>query len=107
MANGLLNSVDLTSTANTIVYTAPNTSGTQVAAKIFVCNRNNASIRVRLGLGLSGETVVSTSNAIEYDVIIPPFGVIERGNIMLGQNQRIIARSDTVSVSVSVCGVEN
>lgn len=107
MATGLLASSNLTTTAETIVYTAPATANTSVVAKIFICNRNNATIAVRLALGLSGATGISISNAIEYDVSVPPYGVVERGNIMLGVSQRIIARTDTAGVSVAVCGVES
>lgn len=106
MAIGLLGSVNLTTTVDTVVYTAPATAGTSVVAKVFLCNRNATAISVRLGLAFSGETVLDATNAIEFDVSIPAYGVIERGNIMLGVSQRVLARTSTAGVSVAVCGVE-
>lgn len=107
MATGLLASSNLNTTGDTVVYTAPGSAGTYVVAKIFLCNRNNATVQVRLGLGNSGETSLGNTNAIEFDVSIPPYGVLERGNIMLGVSQRILARTGTAGVSVAVCGVES
>jgi len=106
MATGLLASTNLNTTGDTVVYTAPSTAGTYVVAKIFLCNRNNATISVRLGLGTIGESSLGSTNAIEFDVSIPPFGILERGNIMLGASQRVLARTGTANVSVAVCGVE-
>jgi hypothetical protein len=105
MSTGLLASSNLNTTVDAVVYTAPATAGTTVVAKIFIANRNNAAILVRVGLGATGESSVDTTNAIEWDVTLPPFGVLERGNIMLGPSQRIIARTGTANVSVAVCGV--
>lgn len=107
MANGLLASANLTSTSDTIIYTAPVISGASVVAKIFVCNRNGSAISMRLAIANPGETAISSVNAIEFDVPVPAFGVIERGNIILGESERIIARTNTTNVSVVVCGVES
>jgi len=106
MAIGLLASANLNTTIDTIVYTAPATVGTTVIAKVFLCNRNASAISVRIGLGFSGETALDSTNAIEFDVSIPAFGVIERGNIIMGASQRVLARTATAGVSVAVCGVE-
>lgn len=107
MAIGLLASANLNTTIDTIIYTAPAAVGTTVLAKIFVCNRTASTIAVRLGLGNAGESSLDATNAIEFDVSIPPNGVLERGNILLGSGQRILARTNTVNVSVSICGIEN
>jgi hypothetical protein len=106
MANGLLGSTNLSTTNGTVIYTAPSDAGTAVTCKIFIANRNGSAVSIRIGLGNSGDTDVTTSNAIEWDVPVPAFGVIERGNIILGQSQRVIARTSAANVSVVVCGVE-
>ena len=106
MATGLLASANLNGTSDTIVSTAPATADVLVVAKIFLTNRNASAISVRLALGSSGETAIGAGNSIEFDVTLPAYGILERGNIMLGASQRILARTGTAGVSVAVCGVE-
>lgn len=107
MATGLLASSNLSSTADTVVYTAPSAGNTTVYCKIFVTNRNGSPIVFRLALGAPGDTAIGTTNSLEFDVTIPANGILERGNVMLGPNERIIARTGTAGVSVAVCGVDN
>lgn len=107
MTIGILASANLNTTIDTIIYTAPAPAATTVLAKIFLCNRTALTIAVRLGLGNAGESALDATNAIEFDVLVPPNGVVERGNIMLGAGQRILARTNTANVSVTVCGIVN
>lgn len=103
--SGLLASSNLSTTSDTTVYTAPTISGTIVNTKIFVANRSGAAITFSLGVAPNADSTVTTSNAIEFTVPIPAGGVLERGNILLGAGQKVIARTSVANVSVAVCGV--
>jgi hypothetical protein len=105
--SGLLASSNLSTTSDTVVYTAPTLSGTQVVCKIFVANRSGSATTFSLGLGQNADTTVSATNAIEFTVPLPTAGVLERGNVVLGAGQKIIARTSVANVSVAVCGVSN
>lgn len=105
--SGLLASSNLNTTAATTVYTAPTTGGTIVLAKIFVANRSGGAITFSLGVAANADTTVTTTNAIEWTVPIPSNGILERGNIVLGAGQKIIAQTSVANVSVAVCGIVN
>lgn len=102
MSTGLLGSQNLAATTDTTVYTVP--AGLNTTLKVFICNRNGSAVTVRLATGLTADTTVSTTNAIEWDVPVPANGIVERGNIILGPGEKIIARSNTANVSVVACG---
>jgi hypothetical protein len=106
-ASGLLGSSNLSTTADTLVYTSPLIGGTVVATKIFVANRSGSAITFSLAVAPFADTAVTTSNAIEWLVPIPANGILERGNIILGAGQKIIAKTSVANVSVAVCGVSN
>jgi len=105
--SGLLGSSNLSTTSDTLVYTAPLTGGTIVNTKIFVANRSGSAITFSLAVALNADSAVTTSNAIEFTVPIPAGGILERGNVLLGAGQKIIAKTSVAGVSVAVCGIAN
>lgn len=102
MATGLLGQADLNAMTNTTVYTVP--SSTFTMASINVCNRNSTPTKVRIALTESETPAVS--EFIEYDVILEPYGVLERTGVMLSASNSIVVRASTGNVSASAFGIE-
>lgn len=102
MASGRLGASDLSATTNTTVYTVP--ASTLASFCVNICNRNAASISVRLALASSGTP--SAGEYIEYDSVVPGNGVLERTGLVLDAGKLVVAYSSAANVSVVVVGIE-
>jgi hypothetical protein len=103
MSTGLLGQAMLAATTNTTVYTVP--AGKTASLTVAFCNQSSSDpSKVRLSITSSA---TPTSNSyIEYDSNVPANGVLERGAIVLGQNEKVIVRSTADTVSCVVYGIE-
>ena len=104
MASGRLGAVDLSSATHTLVYTVP--SSTLSVVNISVCNRNKASVKVRVSHLNGALGTLSEEDYIEYDTVIQPNSVLERTGVAMAATHTIVAYSDTNKVSVQVHGIE-
>lgn len=102
MASGVLGQQSLNATTNTTVYTTP--ADTVSYANINVVNINATPVTVRLALS-SGATPLA-AEYVEYEAEIAGYGVLERTGIVLDTGKRVVAFSNSSSVSVAVYGVE-
>ena len=102
MPSGVLGSVNLTATTNTIVYTVPAAKTT--TCTVSICNRTSGNVKVRLALAVAGTPAVN--EYIEYDCTIVANGVLERSGIVIDAAKNIVAYSDTAGVSVVAYGFE-
>ena len=102
MASGRLGASDIAATTNTTVYTVP--VGKTAAFSVSVCNRNTTAVMVRLALAATGTP--GASEWIEYDVLLPASGVLERSGIVLDTGKLVVAYSSAANVSVVVYGLE-
>lgn len=103
MASGILGQNALSATTLTTVYTVP--ASTVAVANLNILNRsalNPALVRVALAAG----STPSDSEYIEYDVEIPPKGVLERTGLVLNSSKRVVVYSSTADTSISVYGLE-
>lgn len=102
MAQGKLGSANLSAGVDTLVYTVP--AGMSATANIRIVNRNTdtAKVRVAVGTGLSP----AAADYIDYDVAIPPSGILEDTGVVCSAGEKIWVRSDVASVSVRVHGFE-
>lgn len=103
MAAGRLGAVDLTANVNATVFTV--TAGTTASFSISICNRNAATVKVRLSL--SATSTPGVSEYLEYDTPIAGYGVLERTGLVLDASKLLVARSDTANVNVVAYGYED
>ena len=109
MATGRLGALDIDGSSNTVdtnygVYTVP--ASTKSSINISVCNRSASTCKVRVALidGAIGD--VADEDYIEYDVVIPLGGILERTGIILEAAETVLMRSDTAGVNMVITGVE-
>lgn len=107
LKSGKLGNADLAAGANTVLYTCGSGAGnTAIAATVTVaiCNRGDVNALVRLAV-CAGDAPAA-GEYLEYDVLVPPKGVLERGGIVLSATERVVARSSLANVSARVMGFE-
>jgi hypothetical protein len=99
----LARAVQTTANTEQTLYTVP--ASTEALCTISVCNRGAIAATVRVALGASGDTAGQISGFIEYDVSIPPNGVLERNGILLSADEKIFVNSNTATaISYVVIG---
>ena len=102
MASGILGQSAPSATTNTTVYTVP--SATVATFNISVCNTSSSSITVRIAVANSGTP--STAEYLEYNAVIPPNGVLERGGIVANAAENVVVYASAAGLAVSVYGYE-
>jgi hypothetical protein len=102
MASGILGQSAPSAATNTTVYTVP--AATVATFNISICNTASSSIFVRVALAASGTP--ATSEYIEYDAVIPPSGVLERGGIVANAAENVVVYASAAGLSVTVYGYE-
>jgi hypothetical protein len=105
MATGRLGTANITTTANTTIYTVP--SSTFAVVSVNICNRNSttaATIRIAVASSASP----NPDEYIEYDTSLVASGVVERTGLVLAANQQVVVQvsSATPTVSVVAMGIE-
>jgi len=102
MASGILGQSAPSATTNTTVYTVP--ASTLAVVNISVTNRAVADLVVRVALA-AGATP-GNAEWIEYDAVIPGYGVLERTGIAMEAGKRVVVYTNNANASVSVYGIE-
>jgi hypothetical protein len=102
MASGILGQASPAATTNTTVYTVP--ASTTASFTVNICNRDTSSITARIAIA----STATPSNAewIEYDVSIPPNGVLERSGIVAQAAERVVVYVSAATASINVYGFE-
>ena len=105
MATGRLGAFNITTTADTTVYTVP--SATFSVVSVNICNRNSstpASIR----LAVSALATPTAAEYIEYDSSLVANGVLERTGIVMKTGDLLVfsTPTGTPTLSVVVYGIE-
>lgn len=99
---GILGSANLLNGPSQAIYV--NNKDSATVATVNFCNRNpSRSAFVRLAV--SGTENPSNTEWIEYDVEIPPNGVLERSGIWVNSLQYIVVESNMPNVSAVAWGV--
>jgi hypothetical protein len=105
MATGRLGAFNITTTADTTVYTVP--SATFSVVSVNICNRNSstpASIR----LAVAALATPTVAEYIEYDSSLVANGVLERTGIVMKTGDLLVfsTPTGTPTLSVVVYGIE-
>jgi hypothetical protein len=105
MATGRLGIANITSTADTTLYTVP--AGTFSVVTVNVVNRSSvASADIRIAVASSATPTLG--EYIEYDADIVANGVLERTGIVMDAGKLLVVSTPTATptLSVVVMGIE-
>ena len=103
MASGILGQSAPSGSSNTTVYTVPSSI---LSVVNVMCINRSASNPVNVRIALSSSSSPSTNEWIEYDVTVPPKGVVERTGMALQAGKRVVVYMSTSDSSVTVTGLE-
>ena len=99
MATGRLGAFNITTTADTTVYTCPVTTFSVVSVNI--CNRSS-STSANIRIAVSTLATPTTAEYIEYDTALVANGVLERTGIVMDAGRYLVVQTPTGSPSLSV-----
>ena len=105
MATGRLGTANITTTADTTVYTVP--ASTFSVVSVNVVNRSSsASAQIRIAVANSATP--GLAEYIEYDSALVANGVLERTGIVMDAGKLIVVQTPTATpaLSVVVYGIE-
>ena len=105
MATGRLGTANITTTANTTIYTVPTSTFSVVS--VSVCNRNS-STAATIRIAIASSASPNPDEYIEYDTSLVASGVVERTGLVMAANQILVVQvsSATPTVSVVAMGIE-
>ena len=101
MASGTLGQASLAAATNTTVYTAGATPTT-----FNVSMANTTGYPVAVNLAVAAVSTPTTGEYLEYQTVIPPNGVLERGGLVCTSGKLIVAFATLAGVSVNIYGYE-
>ena len=102
MASGKLGSATLAADTDTTVYTVP--ASTVATINVAITNRGTDAAVVNVAIAPTGAP--ANADYIEFGVVIPANGILERTAIVAGDGERVVVRSSTADCSVRVHGFE-
>jgi len=105
MATGRLGTANITTTANTTIYTVP--SSTFSVVSVSICNRNS-STAATIKVAVASSASPGLDEWIEYDTSLVASGVVERTGLVMAANQILVVQvsSATPTISVVAMGIE-
>jgi hypothetical protein len=105
MATGRLGAFNITTTADTTVYTVPVTTFSVVSVNI--CNRSS-SATANIRIAVAASATPTTAEFIEYDSALVANGTLERTGIVMDAGKLLVVSTPTAtpSLSVVVYGIE-
>ncbi len=102
MAAKILGQASPAANTNTTVYTVPALKS--ATFNVSMVNTTGTSAMVRLALAAAGTP--TSSEYLEYDTLLPPNEVLERGGLVADAAKLVVVYSSIAGVSVSVFGYE-
>ena len=105
MATGRLGTANITTTADTTIYTVP--SSTFSVVSVNICNRN-ASTAATVRVAVASSASPGDAEWIEYDTSIVASGVLERTGLVMKATEVLVVQvsSATPTISVVAMGIE-
>jgi len=108
MPNGLagitgnVSGFDLAAATDTLVYTCP--AGKRASITVSFANRGASAAKVRLARGVGGSP--AAIDYVEYDAGVAVGTPLIRSGLSLSAGDKLWVRSDVVSVTAQIDGVE-
>jgi alpha-L-arabinofuranosidase len=105
MATGRLGTANITTTADTTVYTVP--ASTFAVVTVNVVNRSS-SAAAQIRIAVASSATPSAAEYIEYDSSLVTNGVLERTGIVIDAGKLLVVQTPTATptLSVVVYGIE-
>ena len=101
MASGTLGQASLAAATNTTVYTAGATPST-----FNVSMTNTTGYPIAVNLSISGASTPVAGEYLEYQTVIPPNSVLERGGLVCTSGKLIVAYATLAGINVNIYGYE-
>lgn len=101
MASGTLGQASLTAATNTTVYTV---GATPTVFNVSMANTTGFPIAVNLAVAAAATPVAS--EYLEYQTVILPNSVLERGGLVATASKLIVAYATIAGITVNVYGYE-
>ena len=103
--SGTLGRTDLTKNLDVALY---QTNDSQLATvTVSFCNRSDSETFVFLAVSDKSRNSPLPSDFLEFNSVVPPFGVLERTGIVIGPNKKVFVKSTEDDVSVMAYGFED
>ena len=105
MATGRLGTANITTTADTTIYTVP--ASTFSVVTVNICNRNS-STAATIRVAICNSATPAANEYIEYDTSIVASGVLERTGLVMDTGKILVVQvsSATPTISVVAMGIE-
>jgi hypothetical protein len=101
MASGTLGQASLSASTNSIVYVVGATPS------VFnVAMNNTTGFPVAVNLAISTTSTPTAAEYLEFETVLPPNSVLERGGIVATSGKLVVAFANSTGISVNVYGYE-
>ena len=101
MASGTLGQASLAAATNTTVYTV---GATPSVFNVSITNTTGYPIAVNLSISAAATPVAG--EYLEYQTVVAPNGVLERGGLVGTSGKRVVAYATIAGINVNVYGYE-
>jgi hypothetical protein len=101
MASGTLGQAALAASTDTTVYTVAATPSVFNVSMV-----NTTALSIAVNLAIAAAATPTTAEYLEFQTVIPPNGVLERGGIVATTGKRVVAFATSAGVTVNVYGYE-
>jgi len=99
--SGLLGKADLAKNTDTSLYTVP--ADALATVNLNLCNRTANTRKVRI---IIRSGTLTNADFLEYDSVMPPFGLLERTGLALSAGETLTVRADGTGISARAHGFE-
>ena len=99
MATGRLGTANITTTADTTIYTVPGSTFSVVS--VSICNRNS-STAATIRLAIASSATPTVAEYIEYDTSLVASGVVERTGLVMDAGKILVVQISSASPTISV-----
>jgi hypothetical protein len=103
MATGILGQANPAIATNTTVYTVPTAKTATFNINVVNTGTSGATVNV----ALCAASTPAASEYIEFQTVLPPGGVLERGGMVAQAGKLLVVNCSTASCSVTAYGYES